>query len=589
VSELSRRRDRLAEEVTQLHWDLGGLAYEMAIRDHFRLDVLLRRAALLQERDAELAEVESLLRTESAGAAESCAPSAAESRPPSPEESCPASAAPHAPRLRLPPPSISAVLVLVFVAFGALLGSASGSNVDRTLAASARRPLRLVLPAASATTPVQAPSAGGEAPLAEPPAVEPAETPTAASPARTARGGHSGAGTGAGEGGQGGEGGSGEGGSGETAAGAGAAAKLPAIKHVFVVMLADEPYASVFGPASSARYLAGTLERRGALLVRYDAVAHEELADGLALLSGQGPTAQTAANCPTYSDVVPATPAAHGQVIGSGCVYPPATQTLAGQLAAKHRSWRAYVQGMAEGPGQAPACGHPPLGQADPSSFVPAWPAPAALGAAPAAPVTAGTYATFRNPFVYFHSLIDSPACAAGDVGLDRLNADLATLARTPSLSYIVPDRCHDGSPSPCAPGAAAGMAPADALLRRLVPEITGSRAYREGGLLVITVDEAPAGGELADSSACCGQPPFPNLPAPGATGPTGRGGGTVGALLLSPFITGPQTSQEPYNHFSLLRTIEDVFGLAHLGYAALPAVKPFEASLFSAKAKAKG
>jgi len=43
-SELRRRRDTLAEDVTELHWDLGGLAYEMAIRDHFRLDVLVRRA-----------------------------------------------------------------------------------------------------------------------------------------------------------------------------------------------------------------------------------------------------------------------------------------------------------------------------------------------------------------------------------------------------------------------------------------------------------------------------------------------------------------------------------------------------------------
>ena len=60
-SELRRRRDALAEQVTELHWDLGGLAYEMAIRDHFRLDVLVRRAALLQERDGELAELERLL------------------------------------------------------------------------------------------------------------------------------------------------------------------------------------------------------------------------------------------------------------------------------------------------------------------------------------------------------------------------------------------------------------------------------------------------------------------------------------------------------------------------------------------------
>jgi hypothetical protein len=71
-SDLQRRRDTLAQQVTELHWDLGGLAYEMAIRDHFRLDVLVRRAATLQERDAELAEVERLLRMEDQGVAGVC-------------------------------------------------------------------------------------------------------------------------------------------------------------------------------------------------------------------------------------------------------------------------------------------------------------------------------------------------------------------------------------------------------------------------------------------------------------------------------------------------------------------------------------
>ena len=71
-SELERRRNALAEEVTELHWDLGGLAYEMAIRDHFRLDVIVRRAAVLQERDAELAEIERLLKEEREGAVGRC-------------------------------------------------------------------------------------------------------------------------------------------------------------------------------------------------------------------------------------------------------------------------------------------------------------------------------------------------------------------------------------------------------------------------------------------------------------------------------------------------------------------------------------
>ncbi len=71
-SQLRRRREQLAEEVAELHWNLGGLTYEMAIRDHFRLDVLIRRAAMLQERDAELAEVERMLHMQESGSAGNC-------------------------------------------------------------------------------------------------------------------------------------------------------------------------------------------------------------------------------------------------------------------------------------------------------------------------------------------------------------------------------------------------------------------------------------------------------------------------------------------------------------------------------------
>ena len=70
---LRARRDRLAAEVAQLQWDLGGLAYEMAVRDHFRLDVLVRAAARMQDADAELAETERLLHLDERGAAGTCA------------------------------------------------------------------------------------------------------------------------------------------------------------------------------------------------------------------------------------------------------------------------------------------------------------------------------------------------------------------------------------------------------------------------------------------------------------------------------------------------------------------------------------
>lgn len=71
-SDLRARRDRLAREVAERQFDLGGLAYEMAIRDHFRMDVLLRAAASMQGADGQLAEADRLLRLEDHGAAGTC-------------------------------------------------------------------------------------------------------------------------------------------------------------------------------------------------------------------------------------------------------------------------------------------------------------------------------------------------------------------------------------------------------------------------------------------------------------------------------------------------------------------------------------
>jgi hypothetical protein len=72
VAELRTRRHELAERVAALTWDLGGLAYEMAVRDHYRLDVIARRAAELQAADAELGEVTRLLATAEAGIGGQC-------------------------------------------------------------------------------------------------------------------------------------------------------------------------------------------------------------------------------------------------------------------------------------------------------------------------------------------------------------------------------------------------------------------------------------------------------------------------------------------------------------------------------------
>jgi len=72
AAELQARRTALMREFATLQWDLGGLTYEMAIRDHFRLDLLARKAARLQEVDAQLGAIEQLARIDGGGAAGAC-------------------------------------------------------------------------------------------------------------------------------------------------------------------------------------------------------------------------------------------------------------------------------------------------------------------------------------------------------------------------------------------------------------------------------------------------------------------------------------------------------------------------------------
>jgi hypothetical protein len=70
--DLERRRNQLIARVAELQWDLGGLVYEMAIRNQVKVEVLVKRAVALQDADAELSEVERIVRTEETGTAGAC-------------------------------------------------------------------------------------------------------------------------------------------------------------------------------------------------------------------------------------------------------------------------------------------------------------------------------------------------------------------------------------------------------------------------------------------------------------------------------------------------------------------------------------
>ncbi|MEA2144795.1 MAG: phosphatidylinositol-3-phosphatase, partial [Solirubrobacteraceae bacterium] len=296
---------------------------------------------------------------------------------------------------------------------------------------------------------------------------------------------------------------------------------LPPIKHVFLIVLADQGFSQTFDPASGDTYLSRTLPRQGELVEDYYGIAGSSLANGVALISGQGPTALSVFNCPQYTAIEHPTKSSEGQVVGSGCVYPKTTPTIADQLVKKGLTWRAYVDGIDTAKTTTATCRHPALGASDPNF----------------APVASDPYLTWRNPFVYFRSLTTPATCAKADVGLDKLARDLRTVKTTPTFSYIVPSPCEDGDATPCRTGAPAGLPPADAFLRKVIAEIKRSPAYKADGLIAITFDHAPQGGPHADANACCSTPVYPNLPAP-TPSPT-----TPTDMTTTPTTTGTTTT----------------------------------------------
>jgi len=261
---------------------------------------------------------------------------------------------------------------------------------------------------------------------------------------------------------------------------------IPAFEHIFVVVLENKEIGRV-RQGQGAPYLNHLAATYG-LATRYYGVAHPSLPNYLALLSGQ--TLGVTDDCERCYQSAP---------------------TLADQIEASGRTWRAYFESM---------------------------PGPCYVGSSPD-----GLYAQKHDPFIYFDGIRDDPARCGRIATLDRLDADLAT-GDVPSLVWIGPNMRSSTHDAPIAEG--------DAWLAAQLPAVLDSSAFQENGLLVVTYDE----GDSDDG--CCGQR---------------RGGGNIMTVVASPLGKRGFVSDVPHSHYSLLRTIEDAWGLEHLAHAADDAV----------------
>jgi hypothetical protein len=392
------------------------------------------------------------------------------------------------------------------------------------------------------------------------------------------------------------------------------------IGHVFVIVLENEGFNTTFGTAAqqnpTTQYLAQTLPSQGVLLNQYYGTGHVSLDNYIAMMSGQSSTVQTHVDCTFYDDFKLTGVDPNGnQAIGTGCVYPAQFKTLADQLTASGLTWRGYMEDMGLNPKrEQTTCGQP----LDPQGKVALNEVDDTQGAET---VTGGDqYAARHNPFVYFHSLIDSGECARHVVNFNQLAQDLQHESTTPNFVFITPNLCHDGhdgngATSPCKNGErtdgvhfGGGLVGANAFLKATVPMILNSPAFKEDGLLIVTFDEGDVatltsvnGSSVPNAItnqgvSCCGQQPGPNIGPLVAGGQPltlgfenangsppnfiittpGFGGDRIGAVLVSPFLKAGTTSNVPYNHYSMLKSVEDIFGLDHLGYAGQAGLQGF-------------
>jgi hypothetical protein len=360
---------------------------------------------------------------------------------------------------------------------------------------------------------------------------------------------------------------------------------LPPIHHVWQIQLENEEESATYMPCGTAGltdpYLNCTLVPQGMYLQNYYSTGHVSLDNYLSETAGVPGNADTLSDCQLYMDFtgvayVPA-PSTGGTTAGVGCVYPTSVTTFEDQLTSAGDTWQGLMEDMGWDPSrETTTCGIP---------------ATSGVADNPATPTEDDTqdaeaqdqYAARHNPFAYFLSLDDSGACAKDVVPLGTPSSPLSGLETSlqdpANFTWITPDLCDDGHDSPCkgpdlvqelagAPDTvtapttvgAGGLTSADRFLSVVVPMIEASPAYKAGGLIEISFDE----GSDTDTSSCCGE-------VPGTTGvePVG-GGGLTGLLLISPLIK-PGVSTVDYNHYSLLASNENLFGIStHLDEAAI-------------------
>jgi phosphatidylinositol-3-phosphatase len=330
-------------------------------------------------------------------------------------------------------------------------------------------------------------------------------------------------------------------------------------EHIFYIMMENHATDQIFGNTADAPYT-NQLASKYASSTDYFGVTHPSLPNYLAAISGDfqhiwddckaGPTVTCAPE-----EFGPNSGYTNGQELLTPAEITQATNTphwfkdttIIDQLELHKMTWKAYMQSL-------PYAGY--TGEYYPYQTVNGQQVPVKL------------YAQKHNPYMYFPAIRNNPARLNKIVPFTSFEADLKS-GKLPNFVWISPDQCHDMHGVPPSDAAFVGIPncgfPAsgldhgaiqlgDAFLKSTVSEIMESRAWTEKSAIVIAWDE----DDYTGYAGCCHSPRGVNNVVLG---------GANAALLV---ITSKNArhfvdSTNPYNHYSLLATIQGLWGLGCL------------------------
>jgi len=340
---------------------------------------------------------------------------------------------------------------------------------------------------------------------------------------------------------------------------------IPHLDHVFVIVLENHNSFTSFGAqgildSPNAPHIQA-LAKKYNFASNYNAVWHPSLPNYVAMITGDWVGTDVVATGHTYpANSVVGISDDDSPSVATDLASPASASihrwrvnlpSLAGQLVKARKDWKTYQQNIPEA-----------------GTHVANWPSDSNTGK---------VYAVKHNPFPYIAEVQDDPKQFAKQVPLEQLFSDLAR-NKVPALSYIVPDQCRDmhGLSSPLAPcGSQLGdtdendIKRGDDMAYWLFNAITGSRTWQEGkNAIFLVFDEGNGPLTCAyDPDQKIDLAPKSLLPGADCYDPKNFNDRVVMIVATNYGVRGI-LDDTFYTHYSLLKTIEDAFGLDHLGHA---------------------